>query len=61
MLQTAGEIRTVRPAGRLRGTITVPGDKSITHRALMFNAIARGDAGVEGFLDAADPRSTMAS
>ena len=48
-----------RPA-RLRGTIAIPGDKSITHRALLFNALARGDARVEGFLDAADTRSTAA-
>lgn len=47
-----------RPA-RLRGTIAIPGDKSITHRAIMFNAVAAGDARIEGFLDAADTRSTL--
>jgi 3-phosphoshikimate 1-carboxyvinyltransferase len=48
----------VRPS-RLRGTVAVPGDKSITHRALLFNAIASGEASIEGFLDAADTRSTL--
>ena len=50
---------TVARAARLRGTIAVPGDKSITHRALLCNAVAAGDAAVEGFLDAADTRSTL--
>ncbi|GIV95806.1 MAG: 3-phosphoshikimate 1-carboxyvinyltransferase [Herpetosiphonaceae bacterium] len=45
---------------RLRGSITVPGDKSISHRAVLFNAIAEGNARISGFLDAADPRSTLA-
>ena len=49
----------VRPP-RLRGEIAVPGDKSITHRALILNAVARGEARIDGFLDAADTRSTVA-
>ena len=52
--------RTVSGARRLRGELSVPGDKSISHRALMFNALARGRARVDGFLDAADTRSTIA-
>lgn len=52
--------QTVRGARRLRGEVQVPGDKSISHRALMFNALAQGRARVDGFLDAADTRSTMA-
>jgi 3-phosphoshikimate 1-carboxyvinyltransferase len=51
--------RTVRPAKRLRGTIAVPGDKSISHRAAIFNALAAGEAIVENFLDAEDCRSTL--
>ena len=50
---------TVSPPPRLRGTVEVPGDKSITHRALLFNAVATGDAVIDGFLDAADTRSTL--
>ncbi|WP_322795170.1 3-phosphoshikimate 1-carboxyvinyltransferase [Tepidiforma sp.] len=46
-----------RPA-RVRATIRVPADKSISHRALMFNAIADGEATVTGILDSEDIRST---
>lgn len=60
MVRTAEGTQTVRPAARLRGTLSIPGDKSITHRALMFNAIAQGDAVLEGWLDSDDTRSTMA-
>jgi 3-phosphoshikimate 1-carboxyvinyltransferase len=52
---------TISTAGKLRGTIAVPGDKSITHRALMFNALATGDARITGFLDAEDTRATLAA
>lgn len=51
--------RTLRPSGPLRGRIRVPGDKSISHRALLFNALAHGSARVKGLLDSADVRSTM--
>ena len=59
-MTTDATVQTVSGARRLRGELRVPGDKSITHRALMFNALARGRARVDGFLDAADTRSTMA-
>ncbi len=42
----------------LRGTIKVPGDKSISHRALMLGAIADGETMIEGLLLGEDPRST---
>ena len=42
----------------LKGTITVPGDKSISHRALMLGAIAEGKTIIEGLLIGEDPRST---
>lgn len=42
----------------LRGTIRVPGDKSISHRALLFGAIAEGKTEIEGLLPAEDPLST---
>ena len=58
---TSGTVsRTVSGAQKLRGELRVPGDKSITHRALMFNALASGRSRVDGFLDAADTRSTIA-
>jgi len=43
----------------LRGSIRVPGDKSISHRAIMLGAIARGITEVSGFLEGADALSTM--
>jgi 3-phosphoshikimate 1-carboxyvinyltransferase len=49
----------VRPARRLRGTIAVPGDKSISHRAAMLNALADGDAVVHNFLPGEDCLSTL--
>ena len=46
--------------GRLRGSVRVPGDKSISHRALLFGAIAEGETRIEGLLPAEDPLSTAA-
>jgi len=43
---------------RITGTVTVPGDKSITHRALMLAACARGDSRLSGLLPGEDCRST---
>ncbi len=51
---------TIHPARRLQGEITVPGDKSISHRAVLFNAIATGDATVTNFLPGEDCLSTIA-
>jgi 3-phosphoshikimate 1-carboxyvinyltransferase len=42
----------------LHGTITIPGDKSISHRALMLGAIAEGTTTIQGLLLGEDPRST---
>ena len=44
----------VRPVTRLAGTSRVPGDKSISHRAALFGAIAEGITEVEGYLEAED-------
>lgn len=46
--------------GTLAGTVQVPGDKSISHRALLFGAIAEGETRIEGLLPAEDPLSTAA-
>ena len=51
--------RQVRPARTLRGTILPPGDKSVSHRAAIFNAIADGQALVHGFQRAADCLATL--
>jgi 3-phosphoshikimate 1-carboxyvinyltransferase len=44
----------------LRGSIKIPGDKSISHRALMLGAIAQGETIIRGLLLGEDPRSTAA-
>ncbi len=44
----------------VKGSITIPGDKSISHRALMLGAIASGETIIEGLLLGEDPRSTAA-
>ncbi|MFP3122938.1 3-phosphoshikimate 1-carboxyvinyltransferase [Ectobacillus funiculus] len=43
----------------LRGTLQVPGDKSISHRAVMFGAIAKGKTTINGFLPGEDCLSTI--
>lgn len=43
---------------RVQGTVRVPGDKSITHRVLMFAALARGTSHLGGVLTSRDARST---
>src|SRR5690606_17495682 len=48
----------VTPGGRLLGRLRVPGDKSISHRAIMLGAIADGTTRVTGFLEGADALST---
>ena len=50
----------VRPAVRLRGELRLPGDKSISHRALMLATIAAGESRIAGAGDGADVRSTAA-
>lgn len=43
----------------LKGTLTVPGDKSISHRAIMFGSLAEGTTTIHGFLKGADCLSTI--
>jgi len=49
----------IEPARSLRGSVTVPGDKSISHRAIMLGAISEGDTRIEGFLRSADCMATI--
>lgn len=51
----------VKPGGRLGGRLSVPGDKSISHRALLLGALATGRSEVEGFLASEDCLATMAA
>lgn len=43
----------------LRGTVTVPGDKSISHRSIMFASLAEGTSEITNFLEGADCLSTI--
>ena len=52
---------TVSSRGPLRGTVTVPGDKSISHRSLMFSALAVGESRIEGLLEGEDVLATAAA
>lgn len=45
----------------LRGTVRVPGDKSISHRAVLFAAMSDGTCRLRGVLDSADVRSSIAA
>ena len=51
----------VHPSGPLRGEIRVPGDKSISHRAVMLGAIADGDTRIRGLLEGEDVLATVAA
>lgn len=46
------------PARGLRGEICVPGDKSLSHRAIMLSALAAGTSRIRGFLEGEDTRAT---
>lgn len=50
---------TVHPSRALRGKTTVPGDKSISHRAVLFNSLADGNSTVRGWLPAGDTLATL--
>jgi len=49
-----------QPGQPLRGSVRVPGDKSVSHRALMLAAIAEGESRIRGFLEGEDTRATAA-
>ncbi len=51
----------VSPCPRLEGEVQVPGDKSISHRAVMLAALARGTSRVRGFLYGGDCEATLAA
>lgn len=52
--------REITPAGRVRGKISLPGDKSISHRALIFAAIAKGKSKIRYLNTGVDVLSTIA-
>jgi len=49
------------PSGPLRGDLRPPADKSVSHRAALIAAMSEGETTIEGYLDAADTRSTLAA
>ncbi|MGH8507795.1 MAG: 3-phosphoshikimate 1-carboxyvinyltransferase [Gammaproteobacteria bacterium] len=55
----APHLLSVEPGGKLAGRLRVPGDKSISHRALMLGAIAEGVTDVRGFLAGEDTLATL--
>ncbi|MDQ1159412.1 3-phosphoshikimate 1-carboxyvinyltransferase [Sphingomonas sp. SORGH_AS 950] len=61
MAHTLPQPRTVRAAAALRGTIAVPGDKSISHRSLMLSALAVGQSRVRGLLEGEDVLATASA
>lgn len=49
----------LQPGGNLQGNLRVPGDKSISHRSIMFGSLAEGITNVEGFLEGDDALATL--
>ncbi len=49
----------LQPVSHVRGEVTVPGDKSISHRSVMFGSIAKGTTEIHNFLEGADCLSTI--
>jgi 3-phosphoshikimate 1-carboxyvinyltransferase len=54
----SGDVASVRPAAHLRGELWLPGDKSISHRALILSTLSAGECRIAGASDGADVRST---
>jgi 3-phosphoshikimate 1-carboxyvinyltransferase len=60
-LRAPAPLVATRPAAPLSGKIAVPGDKSISHRALMFGALAVGRTAISGLLEGEDVLATAAA
>jgi len=59
-MSNESEPRVINPLeGPLDGSITVPGDKSISHRAILFSAMAEGTSRLVGVLDSSDVRASI--
>lgn len=59
IMRTHELVFTVTPGGALTGAVRVPGDKSISHRSIMFGSLAEGVTDVSGFLEGEDALSTL--
>lgn len=53
------DVLSLQPGGLLQGKLRVPGDKSISHRAILLASISEGVSDLQGLLDAGDTRSTI--
>lgn len=51
----------VQPGGKLVGTVRIPGDKSMSHRSVIFGALAEGITHVSGLLEGEDVLATIAA
>jgi 3-phosphoshikimate 1-carboxyvinyltransferase len=60
MLRTSTDAAAVRPASRASGRVTVPGDKSISHRYALLSALADGTSRIDGYSGGADCAATLA-
>lgn len=49
----------IKKVNKLNGTLAIPGDKSISHRAVMFGSLAEGTTRITNFLEGADCLSTI--
>lgn len=60
---TSNNVKSAKfqPTGPLTGKVQVPGDKSISHRALIFSALAIGESRIEGLLEGEDVLATAAA
>ncbi len=59
MTAESGIARRLEPVRRLRGKVSLPGDKSISHRMAMLAAIAQGETFIEGYSESADCAATL--
>ena len=55
------EMFVSQPVGTVTGSLNVPGDKSISHRALLLSAVAVGNSSIRGFLNSDDCLATLAA
>lgn len=53
------QVYEISPGQKLQGTVSVPGDKSISHRAVILGSLATGETVIEGFLEASDTQATL--
>lgn len=52
-------IQKIEKLNSVKGTLTLPGDKSVSHRSVMFSALAKGESKIYNCLDSADVNSTI--